>query len=322
VVRRTLTALCGISIGIALTACQPPPAGYFEFALVGDNPYTPETHVRYERLIDDVNAHDQLAWVLHVGDLKGGGEPCTDEELTARFELNQRFSAPFILTPGDNDWLDCTRESAGGFNEWERLDLLRGLFYPDPGTVAGSTMAVISQAASEDFPEFVENAMWERDGVVFATVHVNGPTEPPAEPERMRRKFEAAEAWIREAFRHAQESNAAGLLLAMQSDPWVIWGLPPILRSYCPNCPLPRPGLEWLDPALIDGAQAFRRPVVLAVGDTHIFRVDKPLYTPEGRLVENFTRVETFGFPDVHWVRVRVEPDTPWVFSFHQQFVE
>jgi hypothetical protein len=309
-------------LGVALGGCQVVQDRSFEFALVGDNPYSPQTYLRYERLIDDVNAHTEMAWVVHVGDVKGGGEPCTDEELTARFELNQRFDAPFILTPGDNDWLDCTRASAGGYNEWERLDFLRGLFYPTPGVVAGSSMTVDTQSAGDEFSEFVENALWEREGVVFATVHLNGPTEPPEEPERMQRKFRAAEAWIREAFHRAESSDASGLFLAMQTDPWVIWGLPGILQQYCPACPLPRPALEWLDPVLIEGSLSFGRPVVLAVGDTHIFRVDKPLYTAERRLVENFTRVETFGFPDVHWVRVRVEPDTPWVFSFYQQFVE
>jgi hypothetical protein len=67
---------------------------------------------------------------------------------------------------------------------------------------------------------------------------------------------------------------------------------------------------------------AFGKPVVLAVGDTHIFRVDKPLYTDRNQLVENFTRVEVFGNPSVHWVNVLVEPDQPWVFSFREQLVE
>lgn len=50
--------------------------------------------------------------------------------------------------------------------------------------------------------------------------------------------------------------------------------------------------------------------------------VDKPLYDQgTGQLVENFTRVETFGNPQVHWVRVVVDPDDPAVFSFHQQIV-
>ena len=66
----------------------------------------------------------------------------------------------------------------------------------------------------------------------------------------------------------------------------------------------------------------FGKPVVLAVGDTHVFRVDKPLYREDGSLVESFTRVETFGSPYVHWVRVTVDPSDRQVFSFHQELVE
>src|SRR5262245_19826017 len=39
----------------------------------------------------------------------------------------------------------------------------------------------------------------------------------------------------------------------------------------------------------------FKKPVVLVHGDSHYFMVDKPLLDAHGRLVENFTRVETFG---------------------------
>ena len=45
-------------------------------------------------------------------------------------------------------------------------------------------------------------------------------------------------------------------------------------------------------------------------GDSHYFRIDKPLLDAQGRRLENFTRVETFGDNqangnnDVHWVKV------------------
>ena len=54
---------------------------------------------------------------------------------------------------------------------------------------------------------------------------------------------------------------------------------------------------------------AFKKPVVLVYGDSHYFRVDKPLQDSTGRRLENFTRVETFGdnqangTNDVHWVK-------------------
>ena len=68
---------------------------------------------------------------------------------------------------------------------------------------------------------------------------------------------------------------------------------------------------------------AFGKPVVYVHGDTHIFRVDKPLVgSVSGRIIENFTRVETFGFPDTHWVRASVDPRDPQVFSFRQEIVK
>ena len=47
-----------------------------EFALFGDSPYRPESVPRVEALIDDVNRRDGLEWVIHVGDTKGGEQPC------------------------------------------------------------------------------------------------------------------------------------------------------------------------------------------------------------------------------------------------------
>ena len=56
--------------------------------------------------------------------------------------------------------------------------------------------------------------------------------------------------------------------------------------------------------ALLEGeTRTFGKPVVLAHGDSHYFRIDKPLPQPTGgnpdgnrtTRLTNFTRVETFG---------------------------
>ena len=62
-------------------------------------------------------------------------------------------------------------------------------------------------------------------------------------------------------------------------------------------------------------------------GDTHYFRVDKPLLDKDGKRLENFTRVETFGdnaangLNDVHWVKALVDPQSRDVFAFQAQTV-
>ena len=67
----------------------------------------------------------------------------------------------------------------------------------------------------------------------------------------------------------------------------------------------------------------FPRPVLLVHGDSHIFRIDKPLLSSNtGRIIENFTRVETFGTPDVHWVRVIADLNDPNIFTFRPEIVE
>ncbi len=121
-----------------------------EFALFGDSPYRPESVPRVEALIDDVNRRSALEWVIHVGDTKGGEQPCTDEFLRGRFDLYQRFTLPFVFTPGDNDWFDCVRERADRGDEYERLDYLRSLYFPEPGrTTGGRSMEVRKSLSCE-----------------------------------------------------------------------------------------------------------------------------------------------------------------------------
>ena len=48
----------------------------------------------------------------------------------------------------------------------------------------------------------------------------------------------------------------------------------------------------------------FPGDVLLIHGDTHVYRRDQPLTDEEGGVLANFTRLETFGSPDVGWVRV------------------
>ena len=66
---------------------------------------------------------------------------------------------------------------------------------------------------------------------------------------------------------------------------------------------------------------------MLVHGDSHFFRIDKPLGYRRGRgpltpQLENFTRVETFGAPNHHWVQVFVSADDPNVFTFRPRIVD
>jgi hypothetical protein len=72
---------------------------------------------------------------------------------------------------------------------------------------------------------------------------------------------------------------------------------------------------------------AFRQPVAYVHGDSHYPRIDKPFLDAQGRRLENFTRIETFGnnaahgTNDVQWLKVTIDPRSRDVFSYQPQIV-
>jgi hypothetical protein len=73
---------------------------------------------------------------------------------------------------------------------------------------------------------------------------------------------------------------------------------------------------------LVEEMETYTWPTVFLHGDTHRFRVDQPLFSAKnGRRFDNFTRVETFGSPNTHWIRVTVDPSDAQVFSFKAELI-
>ena len=69
------------------------------------------------------------------------------------------------------------RVNNGQYNPLERLAFLRSIFFPQVGeTTGGQLRPVRSQAEGTGYPEFVENVMFRKHSVMFATVHVVGAT--------------------------------------------------------------------------------------------------------------------------------------------------
>lgn len=347
--------LCGMGRRVALAVCacmhfavQPALAERaFDFALIGDMPYTEGDIERFDRLILDVEAaRPRVEWVVHVGDLRGGRvSPCSDAVFRDRFARMQRFARPFVFTPGDNDYLDCEN-----VDPKERLAFLRRLFFPRPDrTTGGRSMRVESQSPlqsksqshsqspsrDERFADFVENVLWTKGGVVFATLHTIGVDRPPdPEPELTAARNAAAVAWIETVFARARRERSRAVFLATQADPWIVSGSPRAIRKICRGaaggespCLVQRGGLAPIYAALEREAVAFGGPVLLATGDLHTFRIDKPLMQEatrgdaDPRFVEQLTRVEAFGSPSIHWIRIRVDPADRDVFGFFPELI-
>ena len=313
--------------------------GRFEIGLIGDLPYNAEDERKFPNLIEDINKAD-LAFVIHDGDFQAdfrgyrdGSVPCSDETISNRKKLADSVKHPFIFTPGDNDWTDCHYVKPVGYDPLDRLTKVRELFFSGNRSLGQRTLTTTRQSDDQKYAKFPENRRWTHGGVLFFTLHVVGSENNFGRTREMDAEYaerNAADlAWLREGFDFAKRVGAKAVMIIIQANPGFQNNWPEArFRRYMLGSPIKRPekkektGYDDFLAALESEMLAFSRPVVLVHGDSHIFRIDQPLvHSKTGRMIENFTRVETFGTPDVHWIRVIVDPNDPNVFTFKPEIV-
>jgi hypothetical protein len=282
----------------------------FDFALIGDVPYS-ENHVTNEfpNMIRELN-EASIEFVVHDGDIKAGATPCTDQVFLDRLRDFQSFKHPLIYLFGDNEWTDC--KATNGFDPEERLAKLRELFTRGDYSLGRSRLPLGRQSTEPRFEKFRENVRWEMGGVMFVGLNVPGSINNYGQPEFAERNA-ANLAWIKESFSTAKVENRRAVMLILQANPFPERGSTNKIHA----------GFREMLDLLSSETLAFGKPVVLVHGDSHYFRIDKPLTAPKGgRRLDNFTRVETFGDPYAYWLRVSVDPNDPNIFTFRQQIIQ
>ena len=281
---------------------SPPSTPPFSFIAIGCMPYArlPGSMDAYGRVLNEIERH-QPVFTVHLGDIMGGEEICTDALLEKRRQEFDSISPALVFTPGDNEWTDVHR--TGKFQPLERLHRIRELFFPTEFSRGRRPLALVTQRRSTAFSKFVENARWTHGGILFATVHVvgSGNNYQPMVPgavEEWKERDEANAAWLREAFLEAKSIHAAGVAVFCQANP-----IPDHIGF-----------ARFLD-TLAAESNAFGKPVLLVHADEHRYRFEVG-YRPKKSAppVVNLTRVETFGASDFHGVLVTVDPTSNAVF--------
>ena len=304
-------ARLSLALLLALAACTAhvapplPSAGSaaLQFALIGDTPYSEAEAAALDSMIEEINRED-LAFVIHVGDITGGQGPCTDEWLAARKRQFEKFRHPFVIVPGDNEWVDCHRS---GFDPLERLGRFRELFEAGDTSLANRSLKLERQSGR--YREYREHLRWIAAGVLFVGVNVQGSNNnlgrTPAMDAEHRARMAAVFAWLEDSVRLAERHRLAGMLIFAQGDP----DFEGKMQRKGSN------GFADFRNALRDLALRFAKPVLFVNGDTHLYKLDQPIADPAtGRPVPNFTRVVVFGSPQTRWVRAGIDPKSPQLF--------
>jgi hypothetical protein len=337
----------------------------YSIGLWGDLPYSAEQAAVLPNLIADMNSQD-LAFTAHDGDLRqGSGSPnCADNSIyTNAVGYFASLRAPAIFTPGDNDWTDCDRLSLGadGRNSLQELDRERATFFNTPFTMgqtrflqevqatplckgfggansnlgAQSDVTKTQTAVYTDVP-CVENRRWIIGKVAYATINIQGSCnnlcDDYPDPVEYAARNAAGIQWMKDTFTTAVAQDCVAVMFITQADP----GFDDTDGTRAPtrnantlvedDAAKATDGFHDFLVALRAQVIAFGKPVAYVHGDSHYFRIDKPLLDSTGKRVTNFTRVETFGdhqptLGDVNWLKVNVDASSREVFSYEPQIV-
>ncbi len=300
-------------LALAITLVALPQAAHsqesaFRFLATGDLPYSQDQDAEYRRLLTQSESED-FAFLMHVGDFKAQSLPCSDENFTKIRDLFRAYPKPVVYTPGDNEWTDC---HGVGADPIERLAKLRELFFQDPQTLRLDQLHATPQSHNPKFSKYVENYRFSRAGVLFVVAHVVGsgnnfrPDDAPSMQEFQERNA-ANLAFLKESFADAIASNVSGVAVVIHANPNFEKGTGEGFKDFLA--------------AMREFLSKYHKPVVCIHGDSHYYRIDKPLKEKAGAYL-NFTRMEVFGSPNVAGVVVSVDPSDPEVFSYRPYYLK
>ena len=330
----------GVFVGMAHGAGPPSPAQgrgpeTYTIGLFGDMPYNALGRTQYPSLLADINASN-AAFSIFDGDLKAGGDgPCSDSLYTTAIANFDTLQRPLVWVPGDNDWTDCWGRYGPSTLPYsdpiERLNHERQLFDSTDQSLGQKTLTLTRESSEGgQYALYSENVCWVYGPVVYLGLDVQGSNDnypyhdtdpyPRSDAEITRQQAEeiARKAanlhWLSEGFAYAKQIGAKGVLIDWQADPNFN------NEQHLSN---PHDGDAFPDyvNALRTETMAFSGQVALVHGDSHYFKIDKPLNGPNGGVLANFTRVETFGARNTHWVSATIDPNDPNLFVFEPRIV-
>eukprot|EP00549_Striatella_unipunctata_P002215 CAMPEP_0118704704 /NCGR_PEP_ID=MMETSP0800-20121206/19407_1 /TAXON_ID=210618 ORGANISM="Striatella unipunctata, Strain CCMP2910" /NCGR_SAMPLE_ID=MMETSP0800 /ASSEMBLY_ACC=CAM_ASM_000638 /LENGTH=297 /DNA_ID=CAMNT_0006606671 /DNA_START=140 /DNA_END=1030 /DNA_ORIENTATION=+ len=208
------------------------------FYAMGDTPYNAGEHLL---LVDQVLrlSKDEAEFVVHVGDMQRRYGYCGNATYEIVRNTLQGGKLPTFITPGDNDWYDCSdyAEALERFN----------FYFGDLDQTWPHNFAVQYQAARR------ENFLFLHKEVMFASLHVARASHFKGYEELNARTNDNL-AWLR----HAIRSHTSVCMVL-----------------FCHAFPL-LPHYETFYNGLVALANEYNKPILYIQGDYHVWHVDRP----------------------------------------------
>jgi len=335
-----LATLSLVAVAISGSSANAGQAYKFSIALTGDMPYDAKGVNQTPAVIAAINAA-KLDFTLFDGDtMSGKGDKCTDEAYARiKTDFFDKFNSPIFYSIGDNEWVDCDRAVKGAYDPNNRLALVRSTYFQKADTSyisLGGGNTKIEVAHDVKYPEM---QLFTYKGITVIIPHVPGSANNSAvatptfktyndkatdgDDAEYKARDAANVAWINKGFESAVTNGSVGVIVVVQAN--MDW------EGYARDAATPNnentAAFSNIKQALLTNTIKFKKPVLLQNGDEHWYQVDMPMNETAGKLVEkdkgslveNFTRIQTFGSGFNHWVELIIDPraENLWTFKVH-----
>jgi hypothetical protein len=193
-------------------------ADIHRFAVIGNSFARANGEARLKQALAD-SSEATLAFVFVTG-IKSATEPCSDKLYEQRRDLLDEAKRPVIVAPAAADWSEC--KNAGRSIAAERLARWREVFASAPQSLGTHKLPLNRQSSSAKFRSYAENAHWEVDNVLYATVNLpadNNHYRPEAgRNSEFEDRLVANRFWLHRLFALARSDKLRALVLMSEGD--------------------------------------------------------------------------------------------------------
>ena len=246
------------------------------FTVIGDVPYNDEQKIGLTALIATHNEKADSEFIVHIGDIKPGADPCDEAVYEDISGMLKKFDTPTFMLLGDNEYNDCNDPD-------EALEFWNQYFLHFSENWEFDQEVVYQE-------ERIENFAWMQEGVLFLGLNLVG-SSVHDQAEWDKRMGEDAD-WLEEQLKLHGE-NIGALVVTGHANMTEIG---------------PEKFAPFTD-RFRASAQAFAKPVLYLHGDGHFWFQNRPW--PE----QNILRVQIEGGANAVQVTVDPDLEDPFAFD-------
>jgi hypothetical protein len=250
---------------------------------------------------------DNLAFVVANG-IKSEEEPCSDNLYARRKKILNNAQNGLVLSLAASDWADCKTDS-GRSAAVERLNRLRDVFFADEFSFGASRIPLLRQSSSPKFRSYGENAHWEINGILFATINLPANNNNYLAAAGRNSEFEdrtiANRDWLQRITVYAKLKKFRGIVLFCDGNPLA----PPAERNNR------RDGYLEIRRQLLASSRKFSGKILI------IHSSPRRVAPIAGGEINWHGSIGDIGV-DTGWIKVSVSPSRPSLFSITEHAIE